>query len=173
MRPLRALALTAAIWLGTSPARAQDDKPALAFAAGATTMLAGFVAGGLLLGAAGSDADRDNAGWLTIEAGFAAAPVVSHGVAGLWARGALFAAPPVAAWAGTAALFSIDPRTVDHGSIGEQRIMWSLFGAGLLSAAAGVVDAALTGGGAPSAGALAIAPVCGPGRLGLGLGGAL
>jgi hypothetical protein len=124
-----------------APARAADPDPALAFVAGAAISLAGFVAGSTVLATGGDDSGRSNAGWLVIEGGLALAPLAAHGVTGEWGRGAAFTAAPAAMLAGTATLFGLEPGTVDHGTLPQQRVMWALFGAAIVSSMAGVVDA--------------------------------
>jgi hypothetical protein len=171
VRPLWTLGLTATLLLAAVPARAQTSPAAAAFLSGAATLAAGFVAGGFLIGAGDSNsASQENAGWLTIEAGFAVAPLVAHGVAGSWGRGAAFSAAPLVAFGGTAAVFQTKPSTIEHGSIEDQRVIWSLFGVGLLSGVAGVIDAVLASDRPRS---IALAPLLGPGRMGLVVGATL
>ena len=110
------------------------------------------------------------AGWLTICGSFTLSPIVAHGVVGEWGRGLLFAGVPAAMTGGTVALFQIEPGTVNHGTLGQQRIMWGFFGAAFLASAAGIVDATLA---AKRARPLTIAPVVGTGRVGVEIGGAL
>jgi hypothetical protein len=154
--------------LATSPARA--DKPALAFLAGASVFLAGFAAGGVLTTTGNANDAQNNAGWLTMEAGFALAPIASHAVTGEWTRALAFAAPPAASLAGTATLFAMHPATIVHGELAEQRVMWSLFGLGVLSSILGVVDATFAD---RRARAITVAPVLGSGQVGFGVGGTL
>ena len=116
-----------------------------------------------------SDAQND-AGWLTFEAGFALAPLASHAVAEEWTRGLAFAALPAAGLGGTATLLAMHPATIVHGELAEQRVMWSLFGLGVLSSILGVVDATFAN---RRARAVTVAPVLGSGQVGLGVGGAL
>jgi len=124
-------------------AHAESPDPALAFLAGAAPILAGFVVGGALVGTSHDRAAEDNAGWLTIEGGFVLGPLLSHAVAGEWSRAAVFSATPAASFAGTAALFEYAPNVASGGTLEQQRVLWSLFGLGLVSAAIGVVDAVL------------------------------
>ena len=142
----------------------------MAFAAGAFVMAAGFMAGSVLLATNTDDRAADNAGWLTMSGGFALAPIASHAVVGEWGRGLAFAAAPAAAMGGTAALFQLDSGTVVHGSLPEQRVLWSFFLVGLFSGTAGVVDAALAQG---RAAPVTVAPSVGAGHLGLSVGGSL
>jgi len=125
-------------------ARAESPDPALAFLAGAAPILAGFVVGGAMIGTSHDRAAEDTAGWLTIEGGFVLAPLLSHAVGGEWSRAAVFAATPAASFAGSVALFEYAPNVASGGTLEQQRVLWSLFGLGFLSAAVGVVDAVLT-----------------------------
>lgn len=162
----------AAILVATSPARATEPDGGLAFVAGAAVFVATFTVGGLLLATSNDGATQSNAGWLTIESGFVVAPIASHAIAGEWGRGLAFAAPSVAAMAGTATLFDLQPQTVIHGSLPQQRVLWSLFVVGLLSGSAGIVDAAL----APSRQRpkrIAMAPSLGRGQIGVAIEGTL
>jgi hypothetical protein len=173
--------------LAAPSSRADQPQPALAFLAGASVLLAGFAVGGVLLSTSKGNDTKDDAAWLTIETGFALAPLASHAVVGEWLRGLAFAAPPAAVIAGTAALFGVDPGTIEHGEIPEQRVLWSLFGFALLSSAVGVVDSAFADKHAavrapdmPSApavarprGSVAVTPLFGSGHLGLRIGVAL
>jgi hypothetical protein len=151
-------------------ARADKPEPALAFFAGASIFLAGFALGGTLLATSQSNDSQDNAGWLTIEGAFAAAPLVSHALSGEWARGVVFSGLPAATLAGTATLFASDGAAIVHGALVEQRVLWALFGVGLFSGAAGVVDSTFAG---KRAAAIAVAPVLGSRQAGLQLVGTL
>jgi hypothetical protein len=168
VRLLCTLALMTASALATSPARA--DKPGLAFLAGASVFLAGFAAGSVLTATGNTNDAQNNAGWLTIEAGFALAPIASHAVAEEWTRGLVFTAPPAAALAGTATLFALHPATIEHGELAEQRVMWSLFGLGVFSSILGVVDSTFAD---RRARAVTVAPLLGSGQVGLRVGGTL
>jgi hypothetical protein len=157
-----------------TPARADPREPAWGLVSGAAVALAGFVAGGVLLGTSsgspGQSDAQDRAGWLTIAGGFGLAPAVAHAVVGEWGRGAAFAAPPVAAFAGSVGLFAYAPGAVEHGSLEQQRVLWSLFGVGLFSSAIGVFDAAFA---LDRAVPVRVAPVAGPGSAGLAIAGVL
>ncbi len=172
MRPRR-LAFFASLALATQdlPARADEPDTALGVLTGASVFVLGFGAGATLLATSGEkNPSQDNAGWLTMESGFVVAPLVSHGVVGEWTRGLAFSAVPVGALGGSAGLFADRPRTVRHGVLSEQRVLWALFGAALFTGAAGVVDVAFAGERAHS---LTIAPAVGAGRYGLEVGGTL
>src|SRR5205085_7534392 len=106
----------------------------------AAVFVAGFAVGGMLIAAVNANEGQANAGWLTMESTFAIAPIVAHGVSGDWARGFAWAAAPAAAVGGTAGLFAYDKGTIFHGSLAEQRWLWSFFGAGLAVGTAGLVD---------------------------------
>jgi hypothetical protein len=173
-----------AILAAAAPARAQaplaQAEPrdgTAAFLAGATSAFAGFALGSTLVAVAGDDPTRTNVGWLVMEGGFVVAPLAAHAMVGEWARGALFAALPAAAMAASLAPLLEQPRgAVDHGSIEEQRVMWSFFGVSMLASAAGVVDAALPRGLFPRRSALRglrLMPAVGASQAGLMLGGAL
>jgi hypothetical protein len=157
--------------------RAQTRAASAAFVVGASLFLAGFTVGSVLLATSHSDDGQNNAGWLSIDAGFALAPLASHAVSQEWTRALLFAAVPSACLAGTATLVAIHPATIDHGELEDQRVIWSLFGVGLFSSLVGVVDSAFADQRATSAtlrrSPIAVAPLLGPGRLGLALGAAL
>jgi hypothetical protein len=168
VRPLCTLALLSGLLLAASPARA--DKPALAFLAGASVLLAGFAVGGVLTATGNANDAQNNAGWLTMEAGFTLAPFASHAVTEEWTRALLFTAPPAATLAGTATIFAMNPSTIEHGELAEQRVMWSLFGVGLFSCVLGVVDSTFAD---KRRRAVAIRPVFGSGQVGLRVGGAL
>jgi hypothetical protein len=107
---------------------------------------------------------------LAIEGGFAVAPFAAHAAVGEWGRGAAFAATPTAMLGGTAILFGFEPRTVDHGTLAQQRVMWSLFGVGLFASAIGVIDVAFAG---QRSQALHVAPAIGFGEMGMQITGAL
>ena len=169
MRSLCSLAVLLAALTAARPSRASGPDPALAFFTGATVLFAGFTLGGMLV-ATGNDHLVDNVGWLTMESGLTLAPLASHAVAGEWTRGVVFAAPPAAVLATTAAMMDYNPSLVTHQPIFERQVLPTLFAFGVLSGAAGVVDSAFAG---KRAGSVAVAPSIGMGRVGLDLGGTL
>jgi hypothetical protein len=171
LRALLSSLAFAASMLVAVPSRAAPPDPALAVLAGAATMVAGFTAGGVLLGTSNASASQDNAGWLTMETGFVLAPIVSHGMVSEWTRGLAYAVAPIAGEVATAELFYVTPVAVEHGTLPAQRVMWTLFGIGLFSAAAGVVDTALAGERARTA--VRVVPTVGRGGVGIEIGGAL
>lgn len=170
MRTLGALPLILAWVLAAPVARADEPEAARAVFAGAFAFVAGFTAGGVLVATSRGSNVQNNVGWLTIEGAFVGAPLVAHAFAGEWARAAAFAAPPAAAMAGTAGLFAMNAGAIEHGLLEEQRVLWALFGVGLFSGAAGVIDCAFADKRARS---VAIGPMVGPGQIGLRLGGIL
>jgi len=172
VRLLLAGSTLAAIMAATTPSDAAEPDGGIAFVAGAAAFVAGFTVGGLLLATANGGTTQGNAGWLTIESGFALAPIVSHGLTDEWGRGLLFAALPTAAVAGTATLFDVEPETVLHGSLPQQRVLWSLFVVGLLSGSAGVVDGALAAR-RRSGKTIAFMPCLARGQIGIQIGGPL
>jgi hypothetical protein len=135
------LGLALATILAATPVRAETPDAGLAILAGSATALAGFAAGGLLLGTSGDRNQTNNLGWMTIQGGFVLAPLSAHAVVGEWGRGALFAAAPAAMWAGSMSLVQYAPNVVAHGTLEEQRVLWGLFGVAFFSSAVGVVDA--------------------------------
>jgi hypothetical protein len=151
----------------------------LALLVGSATEVAGFAAGGILLGTSGDRNAPNNAGWLAIQGGFTLAPLVAHAVVGEWGRGALFSAVPAAMFGGSVGLIAYAPDVVSGGTLEQQRVLWAFFGVAFVSSVVGVVDAVLAGGRAkPSAGAanpraLRLAPVATAGGAGLALGGLL
>jgi hypothetical protein len=157
-----------------STARADPDPDgALALVSGAAVNLVGMIAGATVLAAGNLGNSMNNAGWYTIEAGFTLSPLVAHGVVGEWGRGAAFAAFPAAMTGATAALFTAVPNTIEHGSLGQQRVMWALFGLDLAGSVVGIVDAALAPRRTHRMRDLRIAPVVGAGGVGVGIGGIL
>lgn len=162
-------AAIAALVLATSPARADPPDRGAALVAGAVVLVVGFAVGGMLV-ASGDGSDKQaNAGWLTMQSTFALAPLAAHGVAGHWARGVAWSAAPAAMAGGSAGLFAFDQGTIFHGSLPEQRWLWSFFGVGLSSSIAGLVDVAV----GEDHAAVALVPSIAPGCLGLAVEGAL
>jgi hypothetical protein len=131
--------------LGPRSARAEEASPALGFVAGAATHVLGAAIGGALIGASRHDAQVNNAGVLTMDAGFALAPLVAHGAVGEWGRGALFSVVPVGTFAATGIFLAAEPAAVENGPIEQQRVLWSLLGAGLIGSLVGVIDVAFAG----------------------------
>jgi len=137
---------------------------------GTAVLLLGFTVGGTVAATANGANGPTSTGWLLMESGFVFAPVAAHGAMGEWPRGLAFAALPAATMGGTVALFEDVPGAVLHGTLVQQRILWGLFGAGLVASAIGVLDVAWA---VPRARVLAIAPMLGGGRMGLEVGGPL
>jgi hypothetical protein len=167
---LAGVAVILATLLAPEVARADDRAPdgALALVTGAVTVFAGFAVGGTLIATGTGNARPTEAGWLTIQAGFAAAPLTSHAVVGEWGRGAVFSALPTVAALCSAPVFASDGSAVDHESIWTERLMWWLVATGVVTGTVGVVDAAFAPGRS-----VHVAPVVGPGTAGLALGGTL
>jgi hypothetical protein len=170
VRVFGTFALASALLLLPAASRAEAPDPGAAIVIGASVFIIGFTAGGLLVATANARNEQDNAGWLTMQSGFALAPLAAHAAVGEGWRGLAFSAPPVAAIGCTEALFQHDPGTLLHGSLPEQRILWAAFTFGLLSGTAGLVDAGFA---AARAAKVALLPVVGPGHVGLALGGVL
>ena len=155
--------------LAAASARAEPD-PGVAVVVGTATMLLGFAVGATVAATANGSNVPTNTGWLIMESGFVLAPFAAHATQGEWIRGLAFSALPAAAMGGTLGLFDYSPGTVLHGTLVQQRILWGLFGTGLVSSVIGVVDVTLA---RPHAGTIALAPVVAPGQVGVELGGAL
>jgi hypothetical protein len=153
-------------------ARADDGGASAgwALASAGAIDVTGFIVGGTLLARGRGVPMTDNAGWLTMQSSFVLSPLVAHGVNGEWGRGALFAVLPLAALAITTALFQADPETVESGTLEQQRWMWAMFGAGLLTSTVGVVDALFAPARAP---AIVIRPAVARGQVGVQIGGTL
>jgi hypothetical protein len=162
-----------------APSYADPPDGALAILAGSATAVAGFAAGGVLLGGSGDRNAPNNAGWLAIQAGFTLAPFAAHAVVGEWGRGALFASVPAAMWGGSAAMMAYAPDIVAGGTLEQQRILWGFFGVAFVSSVVGVVDAAFAprrwkeDAGPTTARGLRLAPLATGGGAGLVLRGAL
>ena len=168
MRSLAFPAVVAAAFFVAPSARAEDPDPAIAFAVGAATVFVGFAVGGAFIATNQGDAAKAEAGWFGMESGFSLAPLVSHAVAGEWARGAVFASIPTATTLATIPVFAINEAGVEHGTLPQQRVIWGLFVATLAGSTAGVIDTVFSPGRA-----LHVAPVLGVGNAGIAVGGAL
>jgi hypothetical protein len=170
MRLLPTSAALATLLVSSSSARATEPPPdgAVAFLAGAATIFAGFAVGGTLVAASGKNAAQNEAGWLTIETGFALAPLTSHAVVGEWGRGAAFAAMPTATTLASVPVFLARQDAVENGVILQQEALWWCFVGGLSTAVIGIIDATF----APAR-ALRIAPAVGPHDAGIIVGGVL
>jgi hypothetical protein len=132
-----------------------------------------MIVGGTVMATGHATDAVNNASWITMQGAFTLAPLVAHGVEGEWARGLAFSSLPAAMTGGTVALFQAVPNTIDHGTLGQQRLMWALFGIGFLGSAAGVVDATFAPRRSRAKHDVAIAPVIGGGALGLQIAGLL
>jgi len=170
VRALLLLAAVVTLLARAAPARAEGPDPAPALVAGAALLLVGFTVGATLVATAEGRNAPENTGWMVMESGMTLAPLTAHALTGAWARGLAFTAVPVATEGGTLALFESDPGTIIHGSLPEQRVMWALFGVGLVSSLVGVADVAWSG---PHVGPIAVAPALGRDRAGLQLEGNL
>jgi hypothetical protein len=158
-----------ALVLATTPVRAEPD-PGVGLVAGTAVLLLGFTVGSTIVATADGSNTATNAGWLVMESGFALAPWTAHAAVGQWARGLAFAALPAATTGGTIGLFDYAPGTVLHGTLVQQRILWGLFGGGLVSSVVGMLDVTLA---SRRAGSVALAPMVGAGEVGLQVGGGL
>jgi hypothetical protein len=159
-----------ALVLATPSAAHAEPDPAVGLVAGAAALLLGFTVGSMVVATANGSNTSTNTGWLIMESGFVLAPWTAHAALGQWTRGLAFAALPAAATGGTLGLFDYSPGTVLHGTLVQQRILWGLFGGGLVSSVFGMLDVTF---GAPRTGTVAMAPMLGAGQVGLQLGGDL
>jgi hypothetical protein len=157
-----------AIALGAEPEPPPTPDPVLAGVVGAATAFAGFAVGGTIMGVTGDNSPVAMAGWLTMEGGFALAPFTAHAVVGEWSRGLAFSALPTGLTLGTIPVFLYNEGAVVHGTLPQQRWMYVLFCADILSSGVGVVDAVL----APHR-TIHVAPLVGGGNYGLAVGGPL
>jgi hypothetical protein len=139
-----------AIWLSSGSARADepaaepDGRAAVAPLAGALTALVPLMVGSVLVAHDDNRAlQRD--GIAVMLAGFAAAPWVSHGVAGRWRRALAFGLASVAVSAATLAVMTardpFDPTISNHKRLPFGFLLTASFFVG----AAGVVDSFVVG----------------------------
>jgi hypothetical protein len=138
--------------------------------AGTAVLLLGFTVGSTMAATADGSNIGTNAGWLVMESGFVLAPWTAHAALGQWTRGLAFAALPAATEGGTVGLFDYSPGTVLHGTLVQQRILWGLFGTGLVSSVVGMLDVTFA---SRRASSVAVAPMVGAGQVGLQVGGGL
>jgi hypothetical protein len=151
-RDFRALALSAALALAAAPARA-TAAPSGSSEAGAspgtTALVTGIAVAGaslayggtLLTTGRGLAVKRD--GLLVMDTGLTLAPLIAHGVAGEWARGALFALAPAAGEIGMAVLLAAHPDAPVVGKHKSQRIYPVMLTVSVLGSALGIFDATL------------------------------
>jgi len=118
-------------------------RDAIAPIAGTLTMLVPFAVGCALWSNGTSD-ELQKAGTYVMAAGFAAAPIVSHGVAGRWRRAAAFGSVSVATSAGALVAMELkDPFYPPFTN--RQRVPFGmLLTSSLFAAAVGVFDSFLT-----------------------------
>jgi len=125
--------------------REEANEGAVALVVGAATVFAGVAVGGTLV-MTSSDSRHANVGWGTLEASLVLAPLVAHGVAGEWGRGALFAAGPALTGAFSIPLFTNNVDLLAGPSIEEETILLGLLAGGIAAATVGIIDAALVDG---------------------------
>jgi hypothetical protein len=174
LRVLGPVALASSITLAAAPARAEppdrDPDPGMGVVAGVATLVLGFAVGGTMIATASGSNGPSNAGWLIMNSGLVLAPLAAHGAVGQWGRGLVFSALPAATEGGAVALFEYDSGTILHGSLPEQRLLWGLFGAGLIGSIVGIIDVAIT---APRIGPVTVSPSVARDGAGLQVGGTL
>lgn|GEM_PF-2693534 len=155
-RPIAAVCcLTAALALAALPppafadeAAASDPAPDARFAAapmaGALTLFVPLLIGGALI-AQDDDRARQRDAVRIMVAGFAAAPIVSHAVAGRWRRAVAFGLASVAT--SVATLVAMSQRDPFDPTIGNRKRLafGFLFTASFFAGAGGVVDSFVVG----------------------------
>jgi hypothetical protein len=157
-RDFRALALIAALVTAAAPARATpppsetnetNETNEAGATLGTTALVTGIAVAGaslayggtLLTTGRGLAVKRD--GLLVMDTGLTLAPLLAHGVAGEWARGALFSLAPAAGEVGMAILLAAHPAAPVVGKHKSQRIYPILITVSVLGSALGIFDAAL------------------------------
>lgn len=164
-----------------APVRARErrGRPSVTWSviAGLATAIVPMAIGGSLMPfddayrCFGADINCKHVGLYVMQAGFLLAPLVSHGVAGEWGRGALFAIPGVIAEAGMAAVLSAAPDVASQGQV-ESRVPFAiLLGLSVAGAGAGIIDTFMAGDRWDRRHRLTLAPSLGPRQGGLTLGG--
>ncbi len=128
----------------TAPGAAAEEpkEPAVgwAMAAGLATAILPLAVGGGIV-ATRFSIDEQHAGILTLSAGLALAPIVSHAVTREWKRAAIWGAVPVVSAIGMAVFLAIAPDVVTALGEREQRIPFAaLLILSLFSSAGGLAD---------------------------------
>ncbi|HKQ68181.1 MAG TPA: hypothetical protein VJT73_02520 [Polyangiaceae bacterium] len=147
---LMRLLAVAFLLLISKAARADEVAPAeptqvtFAMMAGAGTALAAFAAGSTVVATADSHRGK-NAGVFISQAGFIAAPLLSHAIVGEYSRGLYFSLAPIASTFVLAALLDVRPRTTTEGSLGFQYEFAIPIAVSIFSTVIGVVDTSLAG----------------------------
>jgi hypothetical protein len=171
---MRALVVLALL-IGPARAMAQDDAaqpPVVASVAAAALIAMGSLTTGGLVLATHQDSGSRKAGVYTFLGGMTLAPIVSHAIAGEWARAAVFGGVPLALTLGATWLIESSPDLMIEGSLGKRRALTVLSSLALLSAGIGLYDSMNAGQRARSRG-LAVAPMLGRAEFGLAVGGLL
>lgn len=153
-RELAGLALIGVLVTAAVPARATPGSAANAAnepgaSPGTTALVTGIAVAGaslayggtLLTTGRGLAVKRD--GLIVMDTGLTLAPLVAHGVAGEWGRGALFGLVPAAGEIGMAVLLAAHPDAAVKGKNKSQRIYPVLLSLSVLGSALGIFDAAL------------------------------
>jgi hypothetical protein len=128
--------------LAPADAPRRPSRGATALATGLAIAGASLAYGGTLL-TSGSSLNVKHDGLMVMDTGLTLAPLLAHGVAGEWARGALFAIPPALGGVGMAALLASVPEAPIKGRKHSQRIYPVLITLSFVGSAAGILDAAL------------------------------
>ncbi len=146
--PTRPIAALLCLWLLAPDARARADAPprdepepkvGWATVGGALTAIVPLAIGSSII-ASTEDVGRRRAGSVTIAAGLALAPIVSHLAAREWTRAAIFGAIPVACFAGMVALLEVQPTADVYGTRSGRLTYGLVLSFGVLSAGLGIID---------------------------------
>ena len=127
-----------------SPTAAARPSGVRAILVGAAAALVPLAIGGLSMGFAES-LDNRNLGFLLAGSGLVTAPLLSHGVQGEWARGAVFSLPSLACEGVMIGMVAAFPEGVFLGTIETRTVFTAFFTGSGFFAIAGIVDAALAG----------------------------
>ena len=125
---------------GTPPETSSRGVTALV--TGLATAGASLAYGGFLL-TSGHSLPAKHDGLYVMSLGLTLAPLVAHGVAGEWARGALFSIAPAIGGIGMAMLLAKRPDAPIKGKQKSQRIYPVLITVSVVGSAVGIFDAAL------------------------------
>ena len=119
-----------------------SSRGVTALVTGLATAGASLAYGGFLL-TSGHSLPAKHDGLYVMSLGLTLAPLVAHGVAGEWARGALFSIAPAIGGIGMAMLLAKRPDAPIKGKQKSQRIYPVLITVSVVGSAVGIFDAAL------------------------------
>jgi hypothetical protein len=162
----------------SDPSSSAEARVPLALFSGVAVALVPIALGAIHTAGASADGPR-NVGYAVAGVGPALSPLVAHAVFGEWGRAAVFGALPVASEIALCAFLTAQPDAVFHGTAGSRTTFGLLFSADIFGAALGLVDVMMAPERARDAAkrtalhGVTLAPLAGPGRAGLVLGGTL